>query len=105
MSLRVFSAQRVGLVAIVHGADFHGALAHTALRVELVEKQLGAQVELHAQLCGGAREGSGLAKHDATFGLGVCKLKAPDRGGAQADGKLPASQALVVHGEILSLRK
>ena len=79
----VFGAA-VGLVAVVHGADFHRASAHAALGIEPVEKELGAQVELDAQLGRRAGEGGRLPQHDAAFALRLCQIEAAQRCRAQA---------------------
>ena len=93
----------VGLVAVVHGADLHHALAHAALGVELVKKEFGALVELHAQLRRRAGEGRRLPQHDAPLALRTRQAEPAQRHGPHAHRKLPAPQYCLVHGEISAL--
>ena len=65
-------------------ADFHRTPAHAALGIEAVKKELGAQVELDAQLGRRAGEGRRLPQHDAAFALRLCQIETAQRCRAQA---------------------
>jgi hypothetical protein len=54
----------VRLVAVVEAHEFDGPAVHAALRVDLVEAEPGALVELDAELGGRAGEGGGLRQQD-----------------------------------------
>jgi hypothetical protein len=55
----------IRFVAIVELQDFDALVVHATLAIELVKEQLGACVELNAELRRGPGEGSRLPQHDA----------------------------------------
>ncbi|MCY1552130.1 hypothetical protein D9M68_885070 [compost metagenome] len=59
-----------GFVAVVELTQLNLRLVHAAFRIELFEKQLGAGMELDAQLGGGPGEGGRLAQHHTVARLG-----------------------------------
>ena len=67
------------LIAIVEVADFNQALAHAALRVDLVKINFGTLVKLNAQLRCRAGEGCRLTEHNFGFRLGRGDIEASER--------------------------
>ena len=75
----------IGLVAIVEIPDFNQALAHSALRVELVKINFGTLVKLNTQLRCRPGEGCRLTQYNFCFRLGSDDVKTSER--RAANGK------------------
>ena len=88
----------VGLVAIIELADLDLATTHTALGIELIKVELGASMELYAQLGSGPAERRRLAQHDAVV-LCASRVESGHQGGTGANGKMAAVEQACSHGE------